>query len=238
MENLQILTAILFILTTALLVIFFYKASNMSKTGLLIMLAWILLQSIISISGFYQKNSTTPPRIIFLILPPIIFIIILFASGRGRQFINQLNPGMLTLLHIVRIPVEIVLYGLFLEKEVPRLMTFAGGNYDIVSGLTAPLIYYFGFVKKTFSRWTLLIWNIICLCLLFSIVFHAVLSAPSAFQQYAFNQPNVAILHFPYTLLPAFIVPVVLFSHLAGIRYLYLHRFGHQAYQKRTVAQQ
>jgi hypothetical protein len=67
---------------------------------------------------------------------------------------------------------------------------------------------------------------------------HAVLSTPSAFQKFAFNQPNVAILHFPYTLLPAFIVPLVLFSHLAGIRYLYLHRFGHQAYQKRTVVHQ
>jgi len=238
MENLQILTGLLFILTVALLVIFFYKVSIKSKTGLLIMLAWVLLQSIISISGFYQKNSTNPPRIIFLILPPAILIIILFASGRGRQFINQLNPGMLTLLHMVRIPVELVLYGLYLEKEVPQLMTFAGGNYDIVSGLTAPLIYYFGFVKKIFGRWTLLIWNIICLCLLFSIVFHAVLSTPSALQQFGFDQPNVAILHFPFTLLPAFIVPMVLFSHLAGIRYLYLHRFGHQAYQKRTVVHQ
>jgi hypothetical protein len=232
MENLQVLTAILFILTIVLLVILFYKASNKSKTGLLIMVAWIFLQSIISISGFYQKNSTTPPRIIFLILPPIIFIIILFASGWGRQFLNRLNPGMLTLLHIVRIPVEIVLYSLFLDRQVPQLMTFAGGNYDIVSGLTAPLIYYFGFVKKIFSRWTLLIWNIICLCLLFSIVFHAVLSAPSAFQQLAFSQPNIAILHFPFALLPSVIVPLVLFSHLVTIRYL----IRTLAYQKRTVS--
>ena len=238
MENLQALTVILFILTTLLLIILFYKASNKSKTGLLIMLSWLLLQSIISVSGFYQKTSTIPPRIIFLILPPVLFIIILFATGRGRQFIDQLNPGMLTLLHIVRIPVELVLYGLFLEKQVPQLMTFTGGNYDIVSGLSAPFIYYFGFIKKSLGKWSLLIWNIICLCLLFTIVFHAVISAPSPFQKLAFDQPNLAIQHFPYTLLPAFIVPLVLFSHLAGIRFLYLHRFGHQAYQKRTVAHQ
>ena len=202
------------------------------------MITWLLLQSIVSIYGFYQKNSTTPPRIIFLILPPVLFIIILFATGRGRQFITQLNPGILILMHIVRIPVEIVLYGLFLEKRVPQLMTFAGGNYDIVSGLTAPVIYYFGYVKKSFGKWTLLIWNIICLCLLFSIVFHAIQSVPSPFQRLAFNQPNVAIQHFPYTLLPSLIVPLVLFSHLASIRFVYLHGFGHQAYRKRTVVHQ
>jgi hypothetical protein len=236
MENLQVPTVILFVLTTVLSIVFLYKASNKSKISLLIIVAWLLLQSILSLSGFYQNTGTIPPRIILLILPPFIFIIFLFASARGRQFIDQLNTGMLTLLHIVRIPVELVLYGLFLDRQVPQLMTFAGGNYDIISGLTAPFIYYFGFVKKTFSKWTILVWNIICLCLLFSIVIHAILSAPSAFQQLAFNQPNTAILHFPYTLLPAFIVPLVLFSHLASIRFLYLYRFGHQAYQKRTVA--
>jgi hypothetical protein len=65
-----------------------------------------------------------------------------------------------------------------------------------------------------------LVWNFICLGLLFNIVVHAVLSAPLPFQQLAFDQPNVAILYFPYVWLPAFIVPVVLLSHLVAIRKL------------------
>jgi len=218
MEYLPILNYIVFILTTALSIYLFYRAVNGLLGGLVILLAWLLLQTILSLSGFYEVYHSHPPRLIFLLLPPVIFIVLLFITGWGKRFIERLNPGTLTLIHIVRIPVELVLYGLFLQKQVPQLMTFAGGNYDIVSGLTAPFIYYFGFVKNRISRELMLGWNFICLGLLFNIVYRAVLSAPTPFQQFAFDQPNIAILHFPYVWLPACIVPLVLFSHISVIR--------------------
>jgi hypothetical protein len=53
-----------------------------------------------------------------------------------------------------------------------------------------------------------------------NIVLNAVLSVPTAFQQFAFDQPNIAILYFPFNLLPAVVVPLVLLSHLVVIRQL------------------
>jgi hypothetical protein len=47
---------------------------------------------------------------------------------------------VLTILHVVRIPVEITYTCLYLDHQVPEIMTFAGGNYDIISGLTAPVL--------------------------------------------------------------------------------------------------
>lgn len=38
------------------------------------------------------------------------------------------------LVNVVSIPVEIVLLLLYLHLAVPRLMTFEGGNIDILSG--------------------------------------------------------------------------------------------------------
>ena len=99
-------------------------------------------------------------------------------------------------------------------------MTFEGRNFDIISGLTAPLIYYFGYVKNTLNKAVIIGWNIVCLLLLVNIVIMAVLSAPFPFQQLAFDQPNTAILHFPFTLLPGCIVPIVLFAHLISLRNL------------------
>jgi len=99
-------------------------------------------------------------------------------------------------------------------------MTFEGRNFDILAGLSTPFIAYFGFTKKTIGRKFLLAWNIICLLLLLNIVVNAILSAPFVFQQFAFDQPNIAILYFPFVWLPGFIVPVVLFSHLVLIRRL------------------
>ena len=67
-----------------------------------------------------------------------------------------------------------------------------------------------------------LMWNVICLLLLLNVVINAVLSAPFTFQQFAFDQPNVAILYFPFSWLPGFIVPIILFTHLVSIRRILL----------------
>ena len=115
----------------------------------------------------------------------ILLIIFLFNSTKGKLFIDSLNIEKLTILHIIRVPVEIVLFWLFLQKTIPQLMTFEGRNFDILAGITAPIIYYFVFVKKTLSKKTLLIWNIVCLILLLNIVINALLSAP--FIQYVSN---------------------------------------------------
>jgi hypothetical protein len=95
-------------------------------------------------------------------------------------------------------------------------MTFEGRNFDIISGITAPLIYYFGYHQKVLSNKLMLTWNILCIGLLLNIVINAVLSAPFAFQQFAFEQPNIAVLYFPFNWLPSLVVPLVLFAHLAN----------------------
>ena len=211
---------IAFIITTLLTIFLFYKATNNSKTTLVIIFLWILLQATLSLSGFYTITNTFPPRFALLALPAILFIIGLFVSEKGRVYIDSLDMKTLTLLHVIRIPVEICLYWLFLHKAIPQLMTFEGRNFDIIAGLTAPLIFYFGYVKNYISKTILLLWNFICLGLLLNIVVNAILSAPSAFQQFGFEQPNTAIMYFPFVWLPSCVVPLVLFAHLASIRKL------------------
>ena len=220
MENLPIYISIVFGLTSILTIGIFFKATNNSFITLVVLLAWLAIQALIGLSGFYTDTETIPPRFIFLVLPPILFIIGLFATTKGKQYIDSLDPKTLTILHTVRIPVEIVLFWLCLNKAVPSLMTFEGRNFDILSGLTAPIIFYFGFIKNIISKQLILIWNFICLGLLINIVANAVLSAPFPFQKFAFDQPNIAVLYFPFNWLPSCIVPLVLFSHLVVIRQL------------------
>ena len=133
---------------------------------------------------------------------------------------EKLDLKTLTILHVVRIPVELVLYGLFLEEAIPELMTFSGRNFDILAGITAPFVYYFGYIKRVLSRKFILIWNVLCLALLLNIVLNAILSAPLPFQQFAFEQPNLAILYLPFVWLPAVVVPIVMLSHLIAIKRL------------------
>lgn len=215
---------IVFVLTTLLTVVLFYKASNRSVMSLLVISAWLLIQGGLAFSGFYEVMDATPPRFPLIAVPALIFIAFLFITAPGRKFLDSLDNGTLTLLHVVRVPVEVCLYWLFLNKAIPELMTFEGRNFDIVAGLTAPIIFYFGFIKKKLSNSILLLWNFICLGLLLNIVVNAILSVPSRFQLFAFEQPNTAILYFPFIWLPAMVVPLVLLAHLVSIRKLILKK--------------
>jgi hypothetical protein len=220
MENLPFYVPLIFTLTTLLTVWIFYKASKNSPLTLVILIAWMVVQTPVAYSGFYTVTNTIPPRLILLVLPPLLFILGLFLTRIGRQYLDTLDPKILTILHIVRIPVEIVLFWLFIHEAIPQLMTFEGRNLDILSGITAPVVYYFGFVKKKMNNTSIILWNLICLGLLFNIVITAILSAPTPFQKLAFDQPNVGVLYFPFIWLPCLIVPLVLLSHLTVIRHL------------------
>lgn len=220
MQNLPPHIGIAIALTTLITIWFFFKATGNSKTVLIVLAIWLVIQSAISVTGFYTVTDSLPPRFLLLVLPPFLFIAGLFVTVRGKRFIDNLNVKTLTILHVIRIPVEIVLFWLFISKTIPQLMTFEGRNFDILSGLSSPVIYYFGFVRKQLSKKVIIAWNLICLLLLFNIIVNAIFSLPFPFQKFAFDQPNIALLHFPFVWLPCCIVPIVLFSHLASIRIL------------------
>ena len=220
METLSTYLIIFFVLTTLTTILIFLRAASWSKTVMAIMAGWIILQTIVSLSGFYLVSDTMPPRFVLLLGPPVLFIITLFLTKKGRRFIDSLSVRWLTILHTIRIPIEMILFGLFLHKLIPQIMTFEGRNPDIFSGITAPIIFYFVFVLKSLNKRVLLVWNIICLALLVNIVSIAILSAPFTFQRFAFDQPAIGVLYFPFILLPCCIVPLVLLSHLASIRQL------------------
>lgn len=220
MEQLPLYISVVFIATSLLTWFFLYKSSRLSQPLMIITLLWLALQAVISLLDFYKNTHATPPRLALAIGVPVIAIILLFATRRGRTWIDSWDLKWLTWLHVVRVPVELTLYWLFLYKQIPQLMTFEGVNYDILSGITAPVMILVCLSTPWVRRIPLLIWNFICLALLFNVVIRAVLAAPTPFQQLAFDQPNVAVLYFPYVWLPAFIVPAVLLSHLIAIRRL------------------
>ncbi|HRH62970.1 MAG TPA: hypothetical protein PLI68_06565 [Bacteroidia bacterium] len=209
--------SIVFSLTTFFSIYFFYRASQNSKTILLVLLVWMFVQALLAYSGFYTNTGSMPPRLIFGLLPTLISIAVLFSIPSGKHFIKSLSPTHLLLIHTLRLPVELVLYWLSLYKAVPVIMTFEGANYDIFSGISALVLLLLTLRKQPVSSSLLVGWNLVCLGLLATIVGIAVLSAPFPFQQLAFDQPNVAVLYFPFVWLPTVVVPLVLLAHLAAL---------------------
>lgn len=222
MTDLPFYVYVIFGITTLAAFWFIYRASNRSNLLLGVFCCWLILQGFVAGSGFYLVTGVLPPRFLWLVIPPLITIVLFFVTKPGRVVLDRIDTRTLTYLHSVRLPVEITLWLLFTNKLVPEVMTFEGRNLDILSGVTAPFVAFFGYTKAKLGRSVMLAWNFICLALLINIVATAIFAAPFPFQKLGFEQPNVGVLYFPFIWLPGFIVPLVLFSHLATIRQLLL----------------
>lgn len=83
-------------------------------------------------------------------------------------------------------------------------------------GLSAPVI---GFLwcKRRIGKKVLLSWNVFALLLVLCIFVIGMLSSESPVQRFGFEQPNIAINYFPFILLPATIVPIVIYTHITDI---------------------
>lgn len=229
-KDLPLYITVIFQLTVLVTLFLFYvtilkSASEIVRNKSTLILAslmlWLAIQAVLTLNGTYNTDlNAVPPKILILGVAPAAFtIVLLFSTRRGKKFIDSLPLSNITYLNIVRIPVELVLYWLYTEHTVPKSMTFEGQNFDIISGITAPVAAWL--LTSGSNRKLILTWNFICLGLLIHVVFTGIFSAPTPFQKFDFAQPNVAILHFPFCWLPAFIVPVVLFGHLVSIRRLF-----------------
>jgi hypothetical protein len=205
-----------FIFTTLLFLLFFYIGTGRNKSVLVASTTWIFIISGLSLGSFFKITDTMPPRFLVVLLGNIIFMVFAYQNLKSMK----IEPNILLLIHILRIPIEMILYYLFIQKLVPEIMTFKGLNFDLIIGVSAFLILLLNWVFKIkIDGKIMLIWNVIGIFFLLNIVILAIFSAPLPFQLLSFDQPNIAVLRFPYILLPAIIVPIVFLSHFLGLKY-------------------
>ncbi|WP_428224894.1 hypothetical protein [Flavobacterium sp.] len=209
MENLLSLS---FVLITIITLYTFYLGIGKNKKVLIVFLLW---QSIIGILNYFQIFKNNPKIFPLFILLTILIIFRL----TNKIALATINLKILTLIHFIRVSVEFILYGLFIQKKIPRIMTFEGWNYDVFIGISSLFVFLYILKRKDrIAKNVLRIWNYIGIGFLLFIVSIAILSSPLPIQQFGFNQPNVAILQFPFTYLATCVVPLVLFSHILVLK--------------------
>lgn len=202
---------------TLVVIVLFYLGTGKNSQLLAAITGWLIVTGILSRSGFFLNVTAMPPHMLLVLLPVIAGVVYCYRNIAAERVHLNILLGM----HIMRIPVEWALYALFLQGKLPVTMTFRGWNWDIVTGITAALLLLYNLVsRKEISPVLLRCWNWLGILLLANVVTIGILSAPSPFQQLAFDRPNVAILQFPFTFLPAIVVPLVLLSHLLALKKL------------------
>ncbi len=193
------------------------KRSRIPFTYGFTLLIWLFLTAWLAANHFFDDFSFKPPKLFFFVIFYVISGLIPFMTQKGRAFLKQIPITSLTYLHIIRVPVEIVLWWLFLEGQVPEKMTFEGVNYDIISGITAPFAAIFLVGYKGYRRTGAIIWNVLALMLLINIVAHAILATPFFYDPAIYDTKNVAVLYPPFVWLPVFVAPSVLLAHIISL---------------------
>lgn len=211
-----------FLLIVLLTLVVFYHIHQKNKKVLLFLLVWVTLQSVLAANHFYVVTEDVIfNRFIFVLIPGFIVLFYAVFSKKGKKFYSSRNVYNSPIIHTLRIPVEITLYYLAQLTFIPVEMTFEGRNFDILVGISAPfIVFLFHKYKQMFSDGILLFWNIIGLFLVLFILINGVLASPFTYQYFSFSQPNIAVSYFPFILLPALIVPIVIFIHISDIRIL------------------
>jgi hypothetical protein len=183
---------------------------------------WLFLLTGVLTIGFFHYANGKPNKLTYLIiiwsLIQAVFITLIYGLTKRplNWIIENKNTKLSTFIHTIRFPVEIILLYLYLNNMMPELMTFEGRNYDILAGISAPIIGIL-FLKNIIGRNALIIWNIIGLFLILFVFANGILSSELPIQVFGFEQPTKAPNYFPFILLPATIVPIVIYSHITDI---------------------
>lgn len=204
-----------FISISLLALYLFYYATGKNKMVLFLGSIWSLLLGIFSSLHYFENSWAWPPRFLFV---PFGALLLCFLIYRNID-LQKTNTRLLIAVHTLRLPIELVIYQLFVIKLAPKIMTFKGCNFDILVGISAILLlFYLCYTSRKIPNYLLLIWNGIGLLFLFTIVGIAVLSAPLPIQKFGFEQPNIAVFKFPYVFLPGLVVPLVALSNILTIQ--------------------
>lgn len=191
--------------------------SRWTGIAAVIAIAWLGISALLAKSGVLSEFNRRPPPFLLFVLGFTIATTIVAFSPIGTRLIRGSKIGWLIGFQSFRIPVELWLHQLHQEGVVPVQMTYAGRNFDILSGVLALILFVWA-IKRQPPRWAIWTFNLVGLALLINIVSIAMLSAPTPMRHF-FNEPaNTFVAYAPYVWLPAFLVQAAWFGHLLVFR--------------------
>ncbi len=182
---------------------------------------FLLVTGFLALQGFFADFNTIPPRIAVaagLGLGGAALFAFHRKVGQWLQFVPQ---SWIIAAQTFRLFVEVVLFFLATTPVLSKLMTFEGRNFDILIGVTAPILAFYVHKKKKTPekvRGLVVGWNIAGMVILANTVFHGIFSTPSPMRLFDANPPTTAIGFFPYVWLPAYLVPYAFLLHFLSLR--------------------
>ena len=226
---------LLTILMTVLVIFGYYRA--MTSIGLekplivkrlslsiLAVCGWLLYTYLMAASGFL-KDLSLPPRFpLLLIIPLFIFIGFLFRTKRNSAIIGAIPRSWPIYFQSFRIIVELLFVATVAQGLLHKEVSIEGYNFDMIFGLTAPVICLLVYRLKSIPEKIVLYWNYLGLAVLLSVI---LLFLTTAFFPRVWGHDTSFIptgfLDFPFILVAAYLMPLAVFIHILSIVQLKNH---------------
>jgi len=218
------MTATLFVALVVVMAVVVFGALYRAGAGLGVIagvgVIYLAVPAFLASRGALDRYNPLPAPALVMVLVLTGITLTITLSQVGRRVINAIGLAALVGYQAFRIPVEWLLHRLYQEGVIPVQMTYAGRNFDVVSGLTAAALGLW-LARGRRSPGLVFAWNVLGLALLANIVTIAVLSTPVPFRQFTDGPANLLPSLMPYVWLPSFLVQLALAGHVLVLRRLW-----------------
>lgn len=196
------------------------RASPSSRfVGWLVAAIWLAVWAALGASGVLRSWAGRPPPMFVALLLTLAVVVAAARSRIGARLAAGLPVAALVGFHAFRLPLELAMQRAAIEGTMPIQMSFAGSNFDVVTGASAIFVALLA-SRGLAPRWLLVGFAVVSTALLFAIMAIAIGSTPPVA---AFGPDRVAtwVGWFPFAWLPGVLVPAALFGQLVLFRRLF-----------------
>jgi hypothetical protein len=183
-----------------------------------VVVALMTVQWVLAQRGILQQWDRTPPPLMALVAV-MVAITVACAFRLGPAIVAAVPLWAIVGAQAFRLPLELLMHRAAETGAMPVVMSYSGGNFDIVTGASALVVAVLALIGRA-PRWLIVAWNLVGSLLLLTIVTIAILATP-LIGAFGPGQLNTWVVRAPVVWLPGVLVPAALFGHLILWRALF-----------------
>jgi hypothetical protein len=182
-----------------------------------VLTGWFFIAFALALGGVYSAATSRIPTIQFGIAVPILIgCLLIWRWPAVSRLIDAVPRQWVIAIQFYRVE-GVTFLLLYAAHLLPGVFALPAGLGDVAVGLLAAAIGIGATGGGPLNSKTVLRWNLLGIADLIVALTTGFLTAPSAFQMFAFDHPNELISMFPLVLIPTFLVPLAILLHIISL---------------------
>ena len=209
-----ILTTLAVLLPAALIIASPLEGADRRRLGAVLLL-WLALVTALAAAGLFATANGTLAIGVAVVVPIVMGLIAARRSAAVRALISETPLTLLVAVHVARL-LGVFFLMLYAVNRLPPTFALTAGWGDIAVAATAPVVAWAIHRRASGWRGLALTWNTLGFADLVAAVTLGVGSAADSPVRFIYEAANSGIMSsLPWLLVPGFMVPLYLLTHLA-----------------------